>query len=424
VNPSPVSTETLQLCRDVASRASNAKNPLRKLDARGRTEILRLIASAIRRDAPSILRENQKDLEASSTLSDALKDRLRLDPSRISAMAEAVDRIALQPDPLGSNVEERTLPSGIHLQKRRVPIGVILVIYESRPNVTCDAAALCFKAGNAVILRGGKESAHSNRAIVASIQSVLGTIGLSDAVGFVDSPDRSAIDALVQMDGIIDLAIPRGGPALMKAVTHSATIPVVKHDAGNCHIYIDQHLTGLESKAVDIILNAKTQRPGVCNAVETVLVHSRVAPLIIPRLIEALSRAGVEIRGDARTQSLAPGIILATESDWATEYLALILAVRIVDSLDEACLHIRTYGSQHTEAIITTDQHEADRFIAEVESASVMINCSTRFADGGEYGLGAEIGISTSKLHARGPMGAQDLTTYQWVARGSGQIRS
>jgi glutamate-5-semialdehyde dehydrogenase len=339
-------------------------------------------------------------------------------------MARAVDDIAEQPDPVGRVVEGRVLPNAIRLEKRRVPIGVILVIYESRPNVTSDAAALCLKAGNAVILRGGKEAAHSNGAIIDAIRAPLERRNVADAVCFVDVPDRHAIAELLQLRGKIDLCIPRGGPALMKAVTDVAKIPVVKHDAGNCHLYLDAHLDGLEQTAIDIAINAKTQRPGVCNAIETLLVHRDAAPSILPKLGEALREKGVELRADERALTLLPGAIAATDADWDTEYLDLILAVRIVDSLDDAAAHIRAHGSSHTEAIVTSSIAAAERFVALVDSANVMINCSTRFADGGEYQLGAEIGISTDKLHARGPMGAEDLTTFQWVLAGRGQVRT
>jgi glutamate-5-semialdehyde dehydrogenase len=417
-------TDTIHAhCRAIAEAAAATKPQLRALSGADRTAILRDMAAALRAAEPDILTANQRDLAAGTDLSPALRDRLTLTPARLQAMAAAVEQIAAQPEPLGEIVEGRILPSGIRMEKRRVPIGLIVVIYESRPNVTSDAAALCFKSGNAVVLRGGKESIHSNLAIVRALRGPLERRGLADAVGFVDITDRSAIDALVSLEGLVDLAIPRGGPSLMKAVTAAARVPIVKHDAGNCHIYIDQHLDGLEEAAERITVNAKAQRPGVCNAAETLLVHERVAARMIPRLCAALAKANVEIRADEATRALYPSAKPATEEDWATEYLDLIIAIRIVPSLEEACTHIRRWGSQHTEAIMTSSIQSAERFITLVESASVMVNCSTRFADGGEYGLGAEIGISTAKLHARGPMGAKDLTTTQWVLVGSGQVR-
>lgn len=410
-------------CERIARAAAATKPALRTLSGAQRTLVLREMAAGLRAAEADILAANKRDLDAGADLSPSMHDRLTLTPARLEAMAAAVEQIAEQPEPLGEVVEGRVLPSGIRMEKRRVPIGLVVVIYESRPNVTSDAAALCFKSGNAVVLRGGKESIHSNLAIVRALRGPLEKRGLADALGFVDVTDRAAIDALVSMEGLVDLAIPRGGPSLMKAVTAAARVPVVKHDAGNCHVYIDEHLDGLEDAAERIVVNAKAQRPGVCNAAETLLVHERAAPRMIPRLCAALAAAKVDIRGDERTRELAPNVKPATEEDWATEYLDLIIAVRVVPSLDEACAHIRRWGSQHTEAIVTSSLAAAERFITLVESASVMVNCSTRFADGGEYGLGAEIGISTAKLHARGPMGAKDLTTTQWVLLGGGQVR-
>lgn len=411
------------VCRREAEAASASRLALRLMSADERSTLIRAMASSLRDNAPAILEANARDMEAGATLPAAMRDRLRLDDRRLADMADALDAVARQGDPLGEVVERRALLSGLRLEKRRVPIGVVLVIYESRPNVTSDAAGLCLRAGNAVVLRGGKEALNSNRAIVSALRQPLARHGLAGAVGFVDAIDRSAIECLVRMTGLIDLAIPRGGPGLIHAVTAAARIPVVKHDAGNCHVYIDQHLAGLEDAAEAIVVNAKAQRPGVCNAAETLLVHAAVAERMVPRLCGALSRAGVEIRGDEQTRALFPGARPATEDDWRTEYLDLIIAVRVVASLDEACDHIRRYGTQHTEAIITSSPASAERFVSLVDSASVMINCSTRLADGGEFGLGAEIGISTSRLHARGPMGAADLTTFQWVAAGSGQVR-
>ena len=411
------------LCAKLARDAASVKPALRLLPGGERRDVILSMASGLRERSAEILDANRADLDAGTDLSSALRDRLTLSPARLEAMATAVEQIARQPDPLGDVVEGRVLPNGIRLERRRVPIGVVVVIYESRPNVTSDAAALCFKSGNPVLLRGGKESARSNLAIARALRRPLESRGLAHAVQFVETTDRSAIDELVKLEGVVDLAIPRGGPALMRAVVSAARVPVIKHDAGNCHLYIDEHIHGLEDAAERIVVNAKAQRPGVCNAAETLLVHQRAAESMIPRLCAALERAKVEVRGCERTRRLHPGARPASDADWATEYLDLIIAVRVVDSLDDACEHIRSWGSQHTEAIVTASLANADRFIALVESSSVMVNCSTRFADGGEYGLGAEIGISTAKLHARGPMGAADLTTTQWVAVGSGQTR-
>lgn len=416
-------TDLERLCRDAAERAQRSRLAIATLTGAKRTALLHAMADALTGSASTILEANARDLKAGADLSPALRDRLMLDESRIDSMVSAVRSIADQPDPVGNVVEGRVLPSGIRLEKRRVPLGVVLVIYESRPNVTSDAAALCLKAGNAILLKGGREAAHSNRAIVEAMRPALAEFGVEDCVVFVDTTERGAIPALVTMRRMIDLVIPRGGGGLMKVVTEAATIPVVKHDAGLCHLYIDEHLDGMEQTAIDIALNAKTQRPGVCNAVETLLVHAGVAQSVLPKITKDLRDEGVDVRADARTREIDPLCAVASDEDWDTEYLDLVVSVRIVDSLDDACAHIRAHGSQHTEAILTSSINAAQRFVAQVDSASVMVNCSTRFADGGEYGLGAEIGISTDKLHARGPMGAQDLTTFQWVLTGSGQIR-
>lgn len=414
---------TLALVERVSRAAADARLAVSTLNGETRRDMLRAIAEALRASATTIVKANARDLDVSANLAPAMRDRLMLDEKRIGAMSNAVVSIADQPDPVGMVVDGRVLPSGVRLEKRRVPLGTVLVIYESRPNVTSDAAALCLKAGNAVILKGGSEAIHSNRAIVEAMRPALAKFGAADAVQFVDTADRKAVELLVTQRGLIDLAIPRGGPGLIKAVVDAARIPVVKHDAGNCHVYVDDHLDGVEDMAESIVVNAKVQRPGVCNAAETLLVHKDVAERMIPRLCGALASNGVEVRGCERTRRLFASAKPATEEDWSTEYLALIIAVRVVNSLDEACAHIRRYGSQHTEAIVTSDVRAADRFVSLLDSASVMVNCSTRLADGGEYGLGAEIGISTDKLHARGPMGAEDLTTFQWVAVGNGQLR-
>lgn len=411
-------------CRLAAEQARDAACALRLLTAGDRDRLLRDMAAALRAAAPSILAANQRDLDAADALPPAMRDRLRLDPARVESIAAAVDQVAAQPDPLGQIVEGRRLASGIRLERRRIPIGVILIIYESRPNVTSDAAALCIKSGNAVILRGGSESVHSNRAIVTALRAPLDARGLDHALAFIDSTNRAAIDALVRMRGVIDLVIPRGGPGLIAAVTESARIPVIKHDAGNCHVYIDESIAGLEDAAERIVVNAKAQRPGVCNAAEKLLVHAAAAPAMLPRLCRALQSAGVEIRACERSRAIVPGLRPADDDDWPREYLDLIIAVRVVNSLDDAAAHIRRFGSHHTEAIVTTSIRAAERFIALLDSASIMVNCSTRFADGGEFGLGAEIGISTSKLHSRGPMGAADLTTTQWILLGDGQTRA
>lgn len=409
-------------CGNLADRAANARRALSVLTAAQRTTLLRAVAEAIRASAPAILEANTRDRSDGAGLSEAMLDRLALDDARIDAIATAVEQIAGQPDPVGEVVEGRVLPNGIRLEKRRVPLGTVLVIYESRPNVTADAAALCLKAGNAVILRGGKEARHSNRALAEAIAAPLCDAGVADAVQLVATTDRAATTHLVTMRGRIDLCVPRGGPNLIDAVANAATIPVVKHDAGNCHLYIDAHLDGLRDEAIAIAINAKTHRYGVCNAIETLLVHEAQLDTLAA-IGERLNELGVELRACERSRSVLPDAKPATDEDYATEFLAPVLAVRAVASLEEAADHIRRFGSQHTEAIVTSSLESSQRFVQLVDSANVMVNCSTRFADGGEYGLGAEIGISTDKLHARGPMGARDLTTYQWVLTGSGQVR-
>lgn len=419
-----MSQDVRRVCTEIAERAKGAALGVSQLSGGERATLLREIAASLRDRAGAIIEANRQDLDLGTDLTSALRDRLRLDEQRIASMARAVEQIADQPDPVGRVMDGRVLPNGIRLEKRRVPIGVILMIYESRPNVTSDAAALCLKAGNAVVLRGGKEAAHSNRAIAEAVRGPLAARRVADAVSLVPTTDRQAIPELLRLRGLIDLCVPRGGPSLMRAVTEAAHIPVVKHDAGNCHVYLDEHLDGLERTAIEIVVNAKTQRPGVCNAVETLLIHEAVTERILPALGAVLADEGVELRADERARPHLPNPKEATEEDWATEYLDLILAIRVVDSLEQACEHIRRWGSSHTEAIVTSSIVAADRFRALVDSANVMINCSTRFADGGEYGLGAEIGISTDKLHARGPMGAEDLTTFQWVLTGRGQIRT
>jgi glutamate-5-semialdehyde dehydrogenase len=342
-------------------------------------------------------------------------------------MAEGVEQIAAQVDPVGQTIEGHVRPSGLRIEKIRVPIGVILFFYESRPNVTSDAAALCLKSGNAVILRGGKESLHSNRAIGQTIASAIAESGLDPAAAhIIDSPDRAIVPALLKLNQFIDLVIPRGGQSLIRAVTEQTTIPVLKHFTGNCHIYVDAATTNMHDAVRSICVDAKTSYPGgaVCNAVEKIIFHKDAAPRLLPKVCADLAAKGVEIRGDPRARDLYPAAKTAEESDWPLEYLALIVAVKVVDSLQEAIDHINRHGSRHTDAILTESTAAAQAFIKGVDTASVMVNASTRLADGGEYGLGAEIGISTDKLHARGPMGAADLTTYKWVVTGQGHLRA
>ena len=412
-------------CDELADRALAASRSLAMSSGQQRNQALRAMARAIRDSKSDLQQANALDLEAGKTngLSPAMLDRLELTDARIETMAASVDQIAEQPDPVGKVVEGRVLDNGIKLQKLRVPIGVVLIIFESRPNVTSDAAALCLKSGNATVLRGGKEALHSNQAIAKCVQRGIESAGIDPAaVQLVETTDRAAVGALLKMEGKIDLCIPRGGESLIRAVVEQAHIPVIKHYTGNCHIYIDASADG--QMAIDICVNAKTQRTGVCNAAETLLFHADAAANgVLTKVCEALAEQGVEIRGDSRTQAEFAQAKTATDDDWATEFLDKIVAVRVVDSLEQAAQHINFYGSKHTDAIITNDINTGDQFVKTIDTANAFVNCSTRFSDGGQYGLGAEIGISTDKLHARGPMGADDLTTTKWVAYGSGQTR-
>ncbi len=409
--------------------AREAAGQLATLSGAARSDALRRIASGIRAGSASLLSANATDVEEArkSDLQPALVERLKLSEKRIEAMADAVEQIAAQVDPVGQIIDGSVRPNGLRIQKMRVPIGVILFFYESRPNVTADAAALCLKSGNAVILRGGKEALQSNRGIAKVISSALEASGVcAGAVQLVESTDRALVPHLLKLDRYIDLVIPRGGESLIRAVVKDSTIPVLKHFTGNCHVYVDAATESMEREVRAICVNAKTSYPGgaVCNAAEKILFHKDAAPRLLARVCEDLAAKGVEIRGDERTRALYPKSKPATEADWPEEYLSLTIALKVVDSLDEAVRHINEYGSHHTDAILTRSLEAADEFVRRVDSASVMINASTRFADGGEYGLGAEIGISTDKLHARGPMGASDLTTYKWVVTGNGHVRS
>lgn len=414
-----------EYCIELADRAVAAGRALMTTPGSKRAAALRLIAERLLAQTPLLIRANAADLDAAakSGMAGAMLERLKLDEKRIHAMAESVRQIAQQTDPIGQVIEGQVRPNGLRLTKVRVPIGVLLFIYESRPNVTSDAAALCIKSGNAIILRGGKEAIHSNAAIAKVIREALVDSGISgDAVQLVETTDRTAITELLGMEGRIDLCIPRGGESLIRAVVEQARVPVIKHYTGNCHVYIDA--TADAKMAIDICVNAKTQRPSVCNAAETLLFHKdHAASGLIKKTLDALAAKKVEIRGDEAIRTIFPAAKPAEETDWYAEYVDLIVAVKVVDSLSDAVRHINHYGSKHTDAIVTSLVAEADRFVNEVDSANVFVNCSTRLSDGGEYGLGAEIGISTDKLHARGPMGAADLTTYKWVAYGNGQLR-
>ncbi|MFO1371165.1 MAG: glutamate-5-semialdehyde dehydrogenase [Candidatus Competibacteraceae bacterium] len=409
---------------EVGQRARAAARIVGRADTRTKNAALLAIADALEAAEEPLRAANRQDMDAgrAAGLDAALLDRLELTPKGIRAMAQGLREIAAQSDPVGEISDLKYRPSGIQVGRMRVPLGVIGIIYESRPNVTADAAALCLKAGNAAILRGGSEALHSNRAIAACIQQGLAVAGLpADAVQVIDTIDRAAVGELVRMTEYVDVIVPRGGKGLIERISREARVPVIKHLDGICHVYIDDRADF--DKAVTVAYNAKTQRYGTCNTMETLLVATGIAERVLPVLGQMYRAAGVELRGCARTCDLLPGIQAATEADWITEYLGPILAVRVVQDIDEAMDHIAAYGSAHTDAIITEDYGRARRFLREVDSSSVMVNASTRFADGGEYGLGAEIGISTDKLHARGPVGVEGLTTLKFVVLGDGHIR-
>jgi glutamate-5-semialdehyde dehydrogenase len=408
----------------LAKAARGAAAVLAVAPGEARNRALLACAEAIRRSKPALQAANAKDLSAATDtkLAPAMIERLRLTDKSVESMAAALEQIAAQTDPVGQTMSAWNRPNGLRIEKRRVPIGVIGVIYESRPNVSAEAAGLCIKSANAVILRGGKEALHSNLAIAAAMAEGLAMAGLPpEAVTMIDSPDHAIVTAMCQAEGLIDLLIPRGGEGLIRAVVAAARIPVIKHFTGNCHVYV--HESADLAMAERIVLNAKCQRPGVCNAAETLLVDAAVAETFLPAVAAKLMAAGVELRGCHRSRKIVPAMKAATEQDWYQEYLDLVLAVRVVDGLEAAIDHVNTYGSHHTDAIVTGSLAAADAFVARVDSASVMVNASTRLADGGVYGLGAEVGISTDKLHARGPMGAEDLTTYKWIVTGQGHLR-
>ncbi len=412
-------------CDDLGRRARAASRRLATAATASKNRWLDAVANSLEKHQPEILEANARDVEgaAGEGLSAAQIDRLRLTPERLRAAASGLREVRELPDPVGRVLEERTRPNGLQVRKVGVPLGVILFIYESRPNVTLDAAALCVKSGNAIILRGGKEALHSNRALHRVLQQGLRDTELPpDAVQLVQTPDRAAVGHLLRLNTLIDLVIPRGGEGLIRRVAEEARMPVLKHYKGNCHVYVDR-AADLDM-AERIIVNAKCQRPGVCNAMESLLVHSAVAEKFLPRLNAALREKKVEVRGCPRTCRILPDAVPATEEDYAAEYLDLILSAKVVDSLEQAVEHVNSYGSQHTEAIVTTDEQAARRFVEEVDASAVLVNASTRFNDGFELGLGAEIGISTDKFHARGPCGLQELTTYKYIVYGVGQTRS
>ncbi len=396
-----------------------------RADTAAKNRALQAIAAEIRRQAPELIAENRRDVERAKAegRDGAFVDRLTLSTKSVEQMAAGVEQVAALPDPVGEITSLETRPTGIEVGRMRVPLGVIGIIYESRPNVTVDAAALCLKAGNACILRGGSEAIHSNRAIAACIRTGLEAAGLPQAaVQVVATADRAAVGELITMPEYVDIIVPRGGKDLISRLMRESKIPMIKHLDGVCHVYIDDKADAV--MAVNIADNAKTQRYGTCNTLETLLVAEGIAAKVLPEIASIYRAKGVEMRGDDATRRLVPDAKVATEDDWYAEYLAPIAAIRVVKGLDEALDHIAKYGSQHTDAIITEDRARADRFLREVDSASVMVNASTRFADGFEFGLGAEIGISTDKLHARGPVGLEGLTSQKFVVLGHGEVRT
>jgi len=416
-----------QYMKEVGQRARKASRAMAKADTAAKNQALLFIATAIRREADALRKANQLDLEAARAggLAPALLDRLTLSDKAIATMAEGLEQIVALPDPIGEISNMKYRPTGIQVGQMRVPLGVIGIIYEARPNVTVDAAGLCIKSGNATILRGGSEAIHCNQALAKLVNEGLAAAGLpADAVQIVATTDRAAVGELITMPQYVDVIVPRGGKGLIERLMREATVPMIKHLDGICHVYIDDKAD--LKKALDICFNAKCHRYGTCNTMETLLVARSVAAAVLPELAKLYATKEVELRGDDEARAILQGyphLASATEEDWSTEYLAAILSVKIVGSLDEAIDHINTYSSQHTDAIVTEDYTRAMRFLREVDSASVMINASTRFADGFEYGLGAEIGISNDKLHARGPVGLDGLTSLKYVVFGHGEVR-
>jgi glutamate-5-semialdehyde dehydrogenase len=416
--------DLVNYCLDLARRARDASRLLALAGSAQKDRWLQFAAEGLLARKQELLEANAQDVARAGEqqLTTAQIDRLRLTSSRIDAMADGLREVKMLPDPVGKDLDKQVRPNGLEIRKVSVPLGVLFFIYESRPNVTADAAALAIKSGNAIILRGGKEAIASNLAIFNVLREALTETGLPvDALQLVDKPDRQIVNQLLKLNEYIDLTIPRGGESLIRAVASRATMPVLKHYQGNCHVYV--HGDADLDMAERIIVNAKCQRPGVCNAAESLLIHQTLAATFLPRIAAALRRQGVELRGCGRTCAHVPDVRPATEEDYAAEYLDLIISVKIVDDLTAAIVHINRYGSRHTDAIITRDSAAARRFVTEVDAAAVMVNASTRFHDGHEFGLGAEIGISTDKFHARGPCGLLELTTYKYVVFGDGQIR-
>ncbi len=418
-------TEIADRMTTMAEDACRASQRLATVSTEIKNQALKEAARQIRQDRETLILENRKDLEAAREkgLSSAMLDRLTLSDKTMDGICTSLEEVAALPDPVGEIVRMWKRPNGLMVGKMRIPLGVVGIIYEARPNVTVDAAALCLKSGNAVLLRGGSEAIHSNRALAAILSRACQDSGLPEhAVQLIQTTDREAVLEMLKQEERIDLVIPRGGEALIRFVVENARVPVIKHYKGVCHIYVDQGAA--PDMAARICVNAKTQRPGVCNALETLLIHAAEAKEQLPGIASALMEKGVEIRGCAETLRLVPGAKPAVDEDWSAEYLDLVLSVKVVPSMEEAILHIHRYGSLHTESIVTSDYDRAQRFLKEVPSSTVMVNASTRFSDGYEFGLGAEIGISTTKLHAYGPMGLEELTTTKFIVYGQGQIRS
>lgn len=408
----------------IATQAKQASRKLANLSSKVKNDALLAMAKALEDNLLQILEENKKDLANAKEkeMSAALIDRLSLNEKRVIAMAAGLRDIAALPDPIGEIGSMCRRPNGLQIGKMRVPLGVIGIIYEARPNVTADAAGLCFKSGNAVILRGGSEAINSNKIIASILEESAVSMGMpSHSISLVENTDRQAVRELVKLNGLVDVIILRGGKSLIEAIGTEASVPIISHGAGNCHVFVDRDADLL--MATRIVFNAKVQRPGVCNAMESLLVHKDIAREFLPEMIGQLKGAGVEVRGCVETRSIVPDILEATEDDWGKEYLDLILSIKVVELLDEAIEHIHKYGSSHSEAIVTSSYANAGRFLQEVDAAAVYVNASTRFTDGGEFGLGAEMGISTQKLHARGPMGLVELTTTKFIILGDGQIR-
>ncbi|HUJ17335.1 MAG TPA: glutamate-5-semialdehyde dehydrogenase [Nitrospirota bacterium] len=413
-----------QYVSDKARKAKASSRRLANLSTEIKNNALFKMAAGLEQGAQKLIKENKKDLIAAETkgLSKAMIDRLTLNPDRIRTMAEGLREVAALPDPVGEVTRMWRRPNGMQVGRMRVPIGLIGIIYESRPNVTADSAALCMKSGNGVLLRGGTEAVHSNTAIVEVLSRAGAEAGIPDgAVSFIENPDRTCVMEMLKLNGVVDLIIPRGGEGLIRMVSENSTIPVIKHDKGICHVYVDCKAD--PEMASEICFNAKVQRPGTCNAMETMLVHKDLSSSFLPAMLDRFMKAGVEIRGCERTRALVPAVKAATDRDWDTEYNDLVLNVKVVDGMDDAMEHIAAHGSQHSEAIVTDDYASAMRFQREVDASAVFVNASTRLNDGFEFGLGAEIGISTTRIHARGPMGLEELTSTKFIVFGNGQIR-